>query len=287
MKSGIIKFLAVIPLIALFGCSDINMMKKNPDWESASYTISDINSLASTVNKLDNTKDDDCTDEALNAYNIMLGYAENEANFTDYKIYDYYHVNFDSVKGYVIKLLDNDFNSSLAEDSIVTTSDENVIMLSCDEDGSDVKSEIEPKLMAKKWTEDITNEFSASFPQYHINAGYISLNYLCPNVLPENYSDRSDYTHFFKDNFYDSKFTFYDNHVNVMVSAGTKEEDAQKIFEEIKPVMKKYFVTSVKIFAPVSSEAYDMILEEEVLAGNSYDYNDSVEWQKGFKITKE
>lgn len=276
----------ILPLMMFFGCSHpFRRSDKKQTWDPTSYSIEDIKSLASKANALDNIKDDDCTDEALKAYNIMLGYAENVADF-EYKVYDFYHVDFPTVKSYVVKLISSSDNEEIKDDEKLITSDYRIVMLNCNEDGTDVHSQIEPKLMARRWIEDLSAAVTAEYPDYHINGQYISLDHIVPHVSKESYSDRSDYTYFFKDDFYESgRYKKYSNGVNVIVPPDTPEGSAQKIYSELEYILRKYCVTSVNIYAPTDSEAYDRLLDEENLTSNRYIYNDkNIKWKKIYKI---
>lgn len=288
MKFGFKAVTAVIlSIMILCGCSfRINRSsKRDQNWDPTSYSIEDIKSFASKVNALDNIKDDDCTDEALNAYNIMLGYAENAADF-EYKVYDFYHVDFPTVKSYVVKLISSSDNEEIKDDEKLITSDYRIVMLTCNEDGTDVQSEIEPKLMARRWIEELSAAVTAEYPDYHINGQYISLDHIVPHVFKESYSDRSDYTYFFKNDFYESgDYKYYDNVINVIVPPDTPEESAQKIYSELEYILRKYCVTSVNIYAPTDSEVYNRLLDEENLTSNRYNFNDNdIKWKKIYKI---
>lgn len=277
----------ILPIIMLCGCSFLfnRSSRRVPNWDSTSYSIEEIKSLASKVNALDNINDDDCTDEALKAYNIMLGYAENAADF-EYKVYDFYHVDFPTVKSYVVKLISSSDNEEIKDNEKLTTSDCRIVMLTCSEDGTDVRSQIEPKLMARRWMKELSAAVTAEYPDYHVNGQYISLDYIVPHVFKESYSDRSDYTYFFKDDFYESgDYKHYDNVINVIVPPDTPEESAQKIYSELEYILRKYCVTSVGIYAPNNSGTYERLLDEEALTGNHYNFNDDdIKWKKIYKI---
>lgn len=274
-------------LLFTSGCALFRSPAAKINWESTDYSIDDIKAMR--IQSEDNCKigdesDDDCTKQALKAYNVMFGYVENQADF-DYKVYDFYHVNFDSVKGYVIKIVPEDRAELAEQDAGYTLSDEEILMLSCSEQGTKVKGQIETYLMARRWTEELTAEFAESFPEYHLNTQYISLDYVVPSVTAENYTDRDDYTHFFKENFYESSISFYDNIVNVIVPADADESKAKEIYSDIEPILRKYYVSEVNIVSPVSDEIRDKWLAEEEISGNYYYYkDDEKQWLEHFSL---
>lgn len=290
MKINKIAAFAAAVCLTVIGCgcspgSSGNSSKA--DWESTNYTADELDAMGiqSKDNcKLGNETDDDRSKEALRAYNYMLGYAENKTGF-EYKIYDYYHVDFDSVKSYVVKIVPKDRAELAEQDENYKLADAEILMLSCSEKATKMKGQIETYLMARRWTEELTAEMKKSFPDYHLNTWYISLDHLVPSVIAEKYSDSSDYTHFFKDDFYEGNIKFYDNCVNLIVPVGTDAEKAEKIFSDAEPILRKYCVTDVRIFSPKSDEIYDKWLSEEEVSGNNYDFkDDEFMWRKYFSL---
>lgn len=261
------------------------------NWKPAEYTIDDLINMGLERNgKLDNLTDDDCTGEALNAYNIMLGYVESVTNM-DYKIYDFYHVDFDAVKSYVVKIVVGDKIEEVENSSEpLSANDKRSVMLSCNEDGKGVKSQLETYLMARKWTEDLAADLAEQFPDYHMNTRYINIEYMSPHVQNEKYTDIYDYTYFYKDDFYKNKHQSYDNGINIIVPAGTAPESSQEIYEELKGILTKYCVTEADILSPANPQAYEKMLEEEQMTGNSYKFKadkNYIQWLDTFKITDE
>lgn len=279
----------VFTLVMLCGCMfSFKRSNKKPNWDSASYSIDEIKELAAKVNGLDNVKDDDCTDEALRAYNIMLGYAENTAKF-DYSVYDFYHVDFPDLKSYVIKLIRSDDAEELMDGGKLLPNDSRIIMMTCHEDGTDVQSQIEPKLMARRWIEELSAAVENEHTDFHVNAQYISIDHIVPHVSEEKYSARSDYTYFFKDDFYKSgKNKIYDNIVNIIVPPDMPEESVCYAYMELESILKKYCVTAVNFYAPNDDETFDRLIDEEVpSSGNYYLFkDDDIKWYKTYKIEK-
>lgn len=279
----------VFTLVMLCGCMfPFKRNNKKPNWDPASYSIDEIKKLAAKVNGLDNVKDDDCTDEAVKAYNVMLGYAENVAKF-DYSVYDFYHVDFPDLKSYVIKLIRSDDAEVIMDDEKLLPNDSRIVMMTCHENGTDVQSEIEPKLMARRWIEELSASVENEHADFHVNAQYISIDHIVPHVSEEKYSDRSDYTYFFKDDFYKSgKNKIYDNIVNIIVPPDMPEESVRYAYMELESILKKYCVTAVNFYAPNDDETFDRLIDEEVpSSGNYYNFNDDdIKWYKTYKIEK-
>lgn len=280
--------LAFTPLY-LAGASGCSLLSgDSPVWEPTEYTLEELMELALDNSALGSgAQDEDYTDDALEAYNIMLGYAENEAGVSEYKIYDFYYVHFDSHQSYVIKIVMDDEIQSAENDPELDVGDERIVTLTCDPDGSDVSSCIETHLMAKRWRSDLADEFSDSFPDYHTNFWYNSLDYFDTKVAGKNYTDRSDYTYYLEDDFYaQGGHEFYDISVNVIVPVGTDQSQAGTIFEEIKPLLRKYCVTDVQMLAPLDEEAYQLILSEEEITGNHYVGDATNAWLEKFTIVE-
>lgn len=289
--------LIILPLLCLnmlTGCFFPNTgnRKRKIDWEPTGYTAEDLMEMALEHNgELDNVTDDDCTEKALRAYNIMLGYVESVTDL-DYKIFDFYHVDFDTVKSYVVKIVVGDKIEEIENSSEpLSANDERPIMLTCNENGTDVRSQLETYLMARKWTEDLTADITEQFPEYHINTWYIQIEHMVPHVNTEKYTDIYDYTYFYKDDFYENKYKYYDNGINIIVPSGTDSERSGDIYQELKPVLMKYCVTEVNILCPASQQAYEKMLNEEEMTGNSYvfkaDEKDFIQWINTFHIIDE
>lgn len=232
--------------------------------------------------RLGDESDDDCTKEAFKAYNVMLGYAENVADL-EYKVYDFYYVEY--TEHYVIKIVPMD-RAQMAENGGYTLCDEEILMLTCNENATGVQSSIETCLMSRRRTQELKAAMSESFPEYHFNTQYVSLDYIVPNVRTESFTDRSDYTYFFKDDFY-SSITFYDNVVNVIVPTDIEKEKAQEIFADIEPILREYYVTEVEIISPKNDDVLKKWQEDETVSGNYYTYkgDDELNWIEFFSIT--
>ncbi len=282
---------AVLSVLFLSGCSLLALGDKaSSDWKSTDYTVEQIEEMGvdSPENcRLGDESDDDCTKEALKAYNVMLGYAENVADF-EYKVYDFYYAEY--TEHYVIKIVPKD-RAKLAENGGYTLCDEEILMLSCNENATAVQSGIETYLMSRRWTQELKEAMSESFPEYHFNTQYVSLDYIVPNVKTESITDRSDYTYFFKDDFYSSitrsSVTFYGNIVNVIVPTDIEKEKAQEIFADIEPILREYCVTEAEIISPKNDEVFKKWQEDETVSGNYYTYkgDDELNWIEFFSIT--
>lgn len=293
MKKIVLRlFLPVIFLSMLTGCffPGAGSKSRKEDWKPTDYTVEDLMGMALDCNgKLDDVTDDDCTERALKAYNILLGYVESVTDM-DYKIYDFYHVDFDTVKSYVVKIIVGDKIDEVENRAEPLSADDTTpIMLTCNEDGSNVASQLEPYLMTRKWEEDIKADIAEKFPEYHLNTWYIQIEHMVPRVRKEKYDDICDYTYFYDDDFYESKYKYYDNEINIIVPPGTDSEKAEEIFEEAKQNLMKYCVTKVYIVCPASQQDYERMLSEEEMTGNLYIYkdDDEVQWIDVFNIIDE
>lgn len=273
--------LCITLLVGCFATGDYN---KRPS-QSSGYTIDEIISKGTKNNRLDDNTAEDISDKALKAYNFILGYTENIVH-QDYKVFDFYYSQY--TDSYVIKIIIGDEVESAEKVEQLATSDVRVIMLSCNSRATALQSGIETHLMARKLSEDLGTELLEGYPDYHLNSWYINLDYICPKSYNGKYDDPSDYTYYYKEDFYDSKIKFYENTVNVIIPCGVNKEDAVKIKEDIKSILKKYYITSVNIVCPRDDTAYDNIIENEKISGNNYLYDkDNVEWVAPFNVYNE
>lgn len=286
-KIFLMSFAVCLTFFCMSGCIPYLTYDNGADQKErkgTEYTVEELMAKALVNNSnLENIDDDDCTEEAMYAYNQMLGYVENDIGM-EYKIYDFYHVNFKTEKSYVIKIVLIDNVPEMEEKGTnINISDPRIIMLSCDEDGRNVKSGVVPHLMASKWSEDIVAAIGEKFPEYHTNIFYVYLNNIYPYVSSFDYTDFYDYTYYYKE----KERKYCDNVINVIVPVGTPESDASEIYKELLPILEKYFVTEVRIAAPADDEAYDRIIEEEKPEGNLYQFDsENVAWEKGFSVER-
>lgn len=252
-------------------------------WKSTSYTFDEINAKFHPKYYNDERvlKADDISEDALNAYNAMLGYAEKILG-QDYYVYDYYYADWtEPPKSWLIKVVPYEMaRAAEAEgrDCLYTT--EPLCLHYC-EDGSEVISGIEPYYMARRWFDDLKRDMAESFPDYFVELEITEFEGIYPNVLKDKFPETDDYTYIINDSFYAKQGEWeYGNIINVMVPAGTKQSDAAVIFEQIKPLLRRYCVTEVYLFAPTTKEVFDSWAADE----DKYSVLDNLDWEEQFTI---
>ncbi|MDE7390092.1 MAG: hypothetical protein K2M82_04035, partial [Lachnospiraceae bacterium] len=251
-----------------------------------SYTIDELlEKSLSKNNSLDNLKDEDCTEEALYAYNKMIGYVENDLGLK-YKIYDMYCSDISNSYEYVIKIvLEQDVEDFEAEEKI-DVGDIRTQCLIYDKNGK-IKSTVVAYIMGQKWREDVTAAMEKSFPQYHTNMCFVQLyNSDFHDITDNGYKDIYDYSYYYNlDEYNNADRVNYDNSVNVIAPVGTSEEDAEKIKEEVRTLLEQYCVTDICVMAPVDEETYDRLIAEEEYK-NGYWFTSDMEWFHQFSIKR-
>lgn len=239
------------------GCSDKKAARDMPGqyWESAAYTMANINAKyrLGLCNDERTRKNDDVSEDALRAYNILLGYAESVIG-TDYYVYDYYYADWtDPPHSWLIKIVPYDMAKTAEDEERGLYIDEPVTLF-YKEDNSEVISTIEPYLMAKKWFEELKSEMSESFPEYEIELEISEFEHIYPDILKEKFADPTDYGYLINEEFYNKLSEWeYGNIINVQLPEGTG--GAAEAFERIKPTLVRYCVTEVRMFA-VSDGGY-------------------------------
>ncbi len=240
------------------GCSDKKAASGLPGqyWETAEYTMEEINAKyrLGLCNDERIRKADDVSEDALRAYNILLGYAERVIG-TDYYVYDYYYADWtDPPHSWLIKIVPYEM-AEIADDEERGLYIDEPVTLIFKEDGSKVNSTIEPYLMEKKWFAELENEMSESFPEYEIELEISEFEHLYPDILRDKFADPSDYGYLINENFYDNLSEWeYGNIINVRLPEGTEQSGAAKAFERIKPTLAGYCVTEVRMFAVTDGE---------------------------------
>lgn len=192
--------IAAVLFIMLCGCSASDGDKDEQGlagqyWQSASYTLDEIDAKFHPVlfNYERELKYDDVSEDALNAYNVMLGYAERILG-REYYVYDYYYADWtEPPNSWLIKVVPYDMaRTAEAEDRNLYIDEP--LSLFYDEGGSEVNSTIEPYFMERKWFADLEREMSESFPEYTLELAISAFEGIYPNILEERFDDISDYT---------------------------------------------------------------------------------------------
>lgn len=228
-------------------------------WRSAEYTLDEINSKCHPTLYNDERifKADDVSAEAVDAYNVLLGYAEKILG-QEYYVYDYYYADWTAPPhSWLIKVIPYEMAKTAEDEGRGLYIDE-PLTLFYKEDGSEVNSTIEPYLMENKWFAELDREMSESFSEYETELEISEFEALYPNVLEEKFPDASDYTYIINEDFYDRSDEWeYGNIINVMLPAGTEQSGAAEVFERIKPTLIRYCVTEVRLFTLTEDEDLD------------------------------
>ncbi|MBR6107140.1 MAG: hypothetical protein IKQ39_03945 [Oscillospiraceae bacterium] len=259
-------------MLCCTGCGAKKKAESEPagtSWEPTAYKADDLPELMPENYTLPHTPDaDDTSDEALRAYNLLLGYLENELHI-EYQLCDYYYVDFDEIPHcYVIKVVPDGEPPEFTKD--VQAVPENAVMLSVYPDGSHAESGVVPHLMARKWTEDLRAELAKSHPDWHMNTWYLVLDHIVPPIAGYEYADIRDYHELL-----DGKLAAAGNTdmcINLLLPPGTPESDADAVFAELEPLLKQYGVTEIRLVTPKDDAAMQQYLAAEKQTGNQYGY---------------
>ena len=212
---------------------------------------------------------ENCTKEALRAYNRMLIYLDSLQ--ISYKIYDFYYVS--QFENYILKVILSDWILEYQRDKTQNQrgAEPFILMLSCKKDGTNMESTVIPFLMARKMQEDIKEEFKIHFPDYHINFFYLNLDVVNSSVNKYGLEDKENYHLYYQNS------RLYSNVLNIVVPVGTQIEDADSIYEQVKPLLIKYHITQVNILATPDENAYQRLIDRELITNNHYLYKDKEE----------
>lgn len=283
---GLFAVAVALPVIMLCGCGEKSNLPDNIYWTPTSYSLSEIQEKYCRY-KFDDEREleaKDITAEAVEKYNILLGYVETILN-KDYYVYDFYYVYWVDPPSWVIKVVPEDIvERELNAEEVTNFYSDDILMLSYNEDGS-IESGIEPYYMAERYIGDLKNEFAEKYPDYGVEMSYSVLYEYYPVITEERIEDIDDYTCVINDSFYDNRDEWsYDNEINIIVPPGTPQEEAYNIYLETEPVLKKYCVTEVNICAPVDENARNQWAEEEYTHSNVHLYDDNADWVETFYI---
>lgn len=259
---------ALAAVTALSGCTSSRMYQPSESTPAASYSISELTDMVNAEGLrskyFDDRSEADMSDEALKAYNNMLGYAEEKLGGRAYKLYDFYKVDFETVKSYVVKIVLDEYKDSDDHDNAP-------IMISCDLDGSHIKSALSGFIYAREWTEQLGSEINALYPDYHLNTFYLQSEHLVLSINDTTYDTAG----------IGNTELSGDWDINLILPVGTSEEDFAKAYGDIKPVLDKYSVTELNVIEPDSQSSYDDLINKETITGNCYYYiTDGLDWIK-------
>lgn len=230
-------------------------------WKSTTYSMDDIKAKfhPTLFNDEREFKADDFSDDALRAYNSMLGYAERILG-TEYYVYDYYYADWtDPPHSWLIKIVPYEMARTAESEDRKLYIDE-PICLFYDEGGDSMRSCLEPYLMEQKWFDDLSRELTESFPDYRTELRISVFQEIYPDVLETQFDDPSDYTYIINDSFYDRLDEWdYGNGIYVILPGDMGQDGAAEVFEQIKPLLTRYCVTDVDICTLTEEEYIDRV----------------------------
>ncbi len=293
VRFGMILFICVAIVLSIGGCKDDNSVEEEkqqlkPYWNSTAYTLEEINQKfhSEFYNDEREFKSEDISDNALNAYNIALGYVENIFG-QNYYIYDYYYADWtEPPYTWIVKIIPYEIALKAEKEGRTPGFDE-IMLMYYDEDGGCINSTIEPYFMARRWMADLKREMLEHFPQYSVQLKISELDNIYPDVLKTNFAGLADYSYIINDEFYYRLNEWqYGNFVSIIVPENTKQSDAVDIFAQMKPILEKYCITEAYFFAPESKEVFDEWVEEEWITSNDYSLSSQLVWREHFTIQK-
>lgn len=270
MKTKIIAAVLAASML-LTGCSlttssdSSGTSSVSSSYSAASYTLDDLkaklNEDGMQSQFLKDRTDRDFTDEAVKAYNEMLGYAENVLGNNDYKLFDMYFV--ESTNDYVAKIVLNEYKNSKDTENAP-------IMLSCNKNGENLRSMLEGFLYSREWTKKLSQEVNDSVPDHcHLNTYYLSGDNIAISPGNKTY-DLSGVGNSKPDG---------DWKINLILDPGTSKADFENIYPKLKPVLDKYGANELNVLVPKDKDAYNKFLTDENITNNCYYFTeDGIDW---------
>lgn len=237
--------LVSIFIIAILALALLAVIYVNFRWRATDYTVEELKSMAcEDARLLEGTEPGDEGFLAERAYNICLGYVENVAGIKDYKIYDFYK--FDliwyHIRYYMVIELPGYDNDK------VTAS------IECDPTGFLVQENITYTLCSMRRMSELKQEFNDSFDDMAVFMFYDSLSESMHPTYKLRVDAGSDDYKKATENIY-NRFSVY-----VYVSPETPKENADEIYNRIKPILDKYSAYDVTIIAPEKNDDYDELM---------------------------
>ena len=221
------------------------------------YTLDElkakINETGMTSETFKDNTDADFSEEAVEAYNELLAYAEKVLGNDDYKLFDFY--SDIQLKKYVVKIVLNEYRNG--KDT------ENAPILLYKK-GGEINSCLEGFLYAREWTEQLRKELTDAVPAYcHLNTMFLASDQIAVGSGDMTY-DLSEIGNIKPSGKW---------RINLILKPGTSKLDFDVTFETIKPILDKYGVTELNVFVPKNSRIYDSFISEETITGNIYFFN--------------
>jgi hypothetical protein len=273
MKKKIIAAALAIAM-SLTGCSlstssdnsgSSSKSSSSASFDAASYSLDELKAMIDEDGMrsefMDKRTEKDYSDEAVGAYNSMLGYAESILGKDSYKLFDMYYV--DETDDYVVKIVLNEFRNSKDTENAP-------IMLNCDKEGKNIRSMLEGFLYAREWTKQLEQEINETVPDYcHLNSYYLVSDHIAITSGSNTY-DISDIG---------KTKPSGDWKINLILKAGTSKDSFEKNYEALKPVLDKYGVNEVNVLVPKDNDAYQKLLTNETITNNCYYFTeDGIDW---------
>lgn len=238
-------------------------------WESANYTIEELQAMAYDTEKgvFWEGWDYDTSEESLNMYNYMLGYADNVAQ-VKYKIkLIFRYMSSGNTDG-------QEYSYSI---SIVLDGTDDEVSLFYNGQSHELESQIETYQMARNWYADLNTEIDEIIPGAHANYNYspFDMSYVGTRLQSVSAAN-ADWRQYFKHN------SMYFSRINIILPPDTEESEADNLFVRLNDIMEEYRIDWVCFVCPIDDTAYNRIIEEEELYNNTYFNSDgeTVKWHK-------
>lgn len=164
--------------------------------------------------------------------------------------------------------------------------DKLICKILCDNEKSRIKTNVFHFLCARKWEQDVKSEMSTDYPDYYMNVNHNIMDDY--RKVPRNVFYKNgtyDYGAYIDYIYSNQKRIIIQNSINVFLPDGVEKEDTDKLYENMKPLLKKYFIKEVHFVKPVNQEAFLSLKENEQFMDNVYtnkEEKDGVLWTKSY-----
>lgn len=252
------------------------------------HTRDDLNENALKSNKLHLCEQVDNDRLALESYDYMLNYLKKRGLSCKIFSCNYCGDDSESLYHYKLEFVLSEYVKEFEKTYLCFEKNELICEIFCDNEKSRVKTNVFHFLCARKWEEDVKAEMKALYPNYHVNINYNVMNMYqkVPNSIFCK-KDTYDYEAYLEYLYKHNKTVVIGNSINVILPTNAIKMDTDKLYEAMKPFIKKYYIKHVHFVKPVDKAAMFKIKAEERLLENFYtnkEKKDGVSWVMSYHV---
>lgn len=128
-------------------------------------------------------------------------------------------------------------------------------------DKDEISTNVDSFIEYMQWQKNVKDDFKDMYPDYHISFEF---------KLEKNH----------KNPLYRKILNKHINYINVFVPHYVIRDELDKIYEEMKPLLKKHKVDRITFFKTGTNEMLEEIIKNENLVHNVYSKNKNIIWEK-------